>query len=199
MHARRPALRPLRLRGAAVVLGTTLVATALVATALPSVVPARGVDANAPVLAVAARNAAQAAPDLSPFATAPGQVPSEMYLDAQQHAADPNTFVPGGRVNVGFQPRPEDGSAVGGPAPRALPAGRLSGTQMARDTTTVPAAGAGAPIPASTPDPVTIPARAAELCGPGARSSGGAPRRPPCDVTSTGSCRTGRSPIRPLG
>ena len=172
MHARRPALPPLRHGGAAVVLGA-----AMLATLLPAAVPARGGEVKFPVLAVTAGDAAPAAPDLSPFVTTPGQGPSEMYLDAQQHAGDPNEFVPGGRVSVGFQPRAGDGSTVGGRAPRALPAGRLSGTQMARDAATTPSTEPGASIPSATPgsfnvrdvgtsDPVAIPARGTSLAIP---------------------------------
>ena len=136
MHARRPALRPFRLRSAAVVLCAALAATALLAAAVPAAVPARGADASAPVPAVAAPHAVPAAPDLGPLVTPPSQVPSEMYLDAQQHAADPNTFEPGGRVTVGFQPR---GST---PDPVAMPARAASFA--------VPAPAAPAPLAATT-------------------------------------------------
>jgi spore germination protein YaaH/flagellar hook assembly protein FlgD len=132
---------------------------------------------STPVVAVTPGDPITAAPDLSQFSTAPGQVPSEMYLDAQQHAGDPNTFVPGGRVSVGFQPRAGDGSMVGGRPARALPAGRLSGAQMAREVATTPSARQGAPTPAAPqgrsdsggagiPDAGTIPARAAGLAIP---------------------------------
>ena len=57
--------------------------------------------------------------------------PSQMYEDAMRHAADPNGFAPGDRVTVGFRPRAGDRWAVGGDVPRALPAGRLSGREMA--------------------------------------------------------------------
>jgi hypothetical protein len=155
MHARRPALPLLRLRGAAaVVLGA-----AMLAALLPATIPARGGQVNTPVLAVTSRDAAPAAPDLSPFATAPGQGPSEMYLDAQRHAGDPNEFVPGGRVSVGFQPRAVDGSTVGGRVPGALPAGRLSGMQMASDAATTPSSEPGAP---------TVPAAHAAYAAPAA-------------------------------
>ena len=43
------------------------------------------------------------------------------------HAADKIAFAPGGRVTVPFKPRKADRWAVGGVAPTALPAGRLSG------------------------------------------------------------------------
>ena len=184
MHARRPALTPLHLRGAAAMLGVAVLGAAMLATLLPAPVPARGGEANTDVLAVTVRDAA-AAPDLSPFVTAPGRGPSEMYLDAQQHAGDPDEFVPGGRVSVGFQPRAGDGSTVGGRAPVALPAGRLSGTQMARDAAAAPSIGPSASTLPATPgavnagdggtsDPVAIPARGTSLAIPAV----GAPAAP---------------------
>jgi spore germination protein YaaH/flagellar hook assembly protein FlgD len=95
--------------------------------------------------------AGPAAPDLGPYRTDPGQGPSEMYLDAQLHAGDPNGFVPGGRVDVGFEPRAGDGSTGGSLALPTLPAGRLSGAQMARDP--APSPGPGGPPGAAPPDP----------------------------------------------
>ena len=172
MHARRPALPPLCFRGAAVVLGA-----AMLAALLPAKIPARGGEVDTPVLAVTAGETAPAAPDLSPFVSTPGQSPSEMYFDAQQHAGDPNQFVPGDRVSVGFRPRAGDGSTVGGRAPHALPAGRLSGTQMAGDAAATPSTGPGTPTAPATPtianaadgatsDPVAIPARGTSLAIP---------------------------------
>ena len=185
MHARRPALRPPGLRGAALVVGM-----AMLAVLMPGAGPARGGEIVAPIdvawassadaaasaadatpatpATPAARTdpAAPATPDSGQSATPPGLAPSEMYLDSLQHAGDPNTFVPGGRVTVGFQPRPGDGSAVGGTAPQPLPAGRLSGTEMDSRATAAPAPAPGSLAPtASTGDsrligPVAIPARA---------------------------------------
>ncbi len=211
MHARRSALRQVPTRGVALVVGL-----AMSATLLPAAAPARGGEAGAPILPVAAPDlivtagataaapdvivatgdttaaapdvivatgdttaaapdviasagnataaaadhtartradpAGTAAPDLSPYLTAPGQGPSEMYLDAQLHAGDPNDFVPGARVNVGFEPRAGDGATVGGQAPRALPAGRLSGAQMARDP--APSTSLGDPTGGATTDSI---------------------------------------------
>ncbi len=174
MLARRPSLRLLRLRGTAVVLGA-----AMTAMLLPAAAPARGSEVSSPVIALAPGQPIKVAPDLGPLVTAPGQDPTEMYLDAQQHAGDPNTFVPGGRVSVGFQPRAGDGSSVGGRAPRALPAGRLSGAQMAREIGATPTAQPGAPTEPPVPGsasaggagilvPVAIPARATSLVIPAA-------------------------------
>ena len=163
---------------------------AMLASLVPEAAAARLVEPPVPAPAIATRDAAPAiagavaapgAPDLSQFVTTPGQGPSEMYLDAQQHAGDRTAFVPGGRVSVGFEPRPGDGDTVGGQAPRALPAGRLSGTQMADAPTTAPPATPVAPAPATpgswsaagaaTPDPVAIRARSTSLAIPAARAS----------------------------
>jgi spore germination protein YaaH len=65
-----------------------------------------------------------------PFAGG-GVQPGIQYEDATAHAADPNTFSPGGRVSVGFRPRAADGWAVDGGRPLALPGGRATGRQMA--------------------------------------------------------------------
>ena len=173
MHVRRTALPPVTGRGAALVLGV-----AMLAALLPTPVSVRGVVVRSPVLSgVTSARAAPPAPDLAPFATAPGHDPSEMYLDAQQHALDPNEFVPGGRVSVGFEPRAGDGSTVGGREARPLPAGRLSGTQMAHDAAPVSSAGAGARIHDRVPgfesgrdvtpsDPIVIAARRTSLTVP---------------------------------
>jgi spore germination protein YaaH/flagellar hook assembly protein FlgD len=61
----------------------------------------------------------------------PGQGPSQAYLDMMAAESRHYSFEPGGRVTVGFRPRPDDRWPVDGAAPRALPAGRLSGEQMA--------------------------------------------------------------------
>ena len=53
--------------------------------------------------------------------------PTIQYEEALAHADDRIVFVPGARVNIPFEPRPEDDWAVGGVAPRTLPAGRLTG------------------------------------------------------------------------
>ena len=64
-------------------------------------------------------------------ATADG--PSIQYEEAQAHAGDVIDFEAGGRVTVGFTPRPDDTWAVGGVAPRALPAGKASGYEIRAD------------------------------------------------------------------
>jgi hypothetical protein len=56
---------------------------------------------------------------------------SPHYLDALAHAADRVAFEPGDRVTEPFRPRAEDHWNVGGVAPRRLPAGRVSGADMA--------------------------------------------------------------------
>ena len=59
------------------------------------------------------------------------QHPSIAYLEAMEHEDDAIAFEPGGRVEVGFTPRADDGWPIDGHAPRALPAGRASGREMA--------------------------------------------------------------------
>ncbi len=58
--------------------------------------------------------------------------PSVAYEQAMAHAADPNTFTPGDRVDTPFAPRSTDHWLVDGRAPMSLPAGRASGRDMAR-------------------------------------------------------------------
>jgi spore germination protein YaaH/flagellar hook assembly protein FlgD len=61
-------------------------------------------------------------------ATGPGTVrPTIQYEEAMAHAGDRTAFAAGDRVSVPFKPRKADRWAVGGRAPRALPAGRVSG------------------------------------------------------------------------
>jgi len=55
---------------------------------------------------------------------------STHYAESLAHAADPNEFVPGGRVQVGYQPRAGLRRQIDGAPERALPGGRLSGLQM---------------------------------------------------------------------
>lgn len=63
--------------------------------------------------------------------TSPDQKPSIIYNEAMAHGHDRIPFVPGGRVTVGFTPRPDDRWPVGGSAPTKLPSGRESGREMA--------------------------------------------------------------------
>ena len=72
--------------------------------------------------------------------------PSIQYEEALAHANDKVAFAPGGRVSVPYAPRPADDWAVGGVAPRRLPAGRLSG-QALRELEPGPLA----PQPAESP------------------------------------------------
>ena len=85
MHARPPALPPLRHGGAAVVLGA-----AMLATLLPAAVPARGGEVKFPALAVTAGDAAPAAPDLSPFVTTPGACSGPHRTVPYQSTAGPS-------------------------------------------------------------------------------------------------------------
>ncbi|HYM84354.1 MAG TPA: cell wall-binding repeat-containing protein, partial [Candidatus Dormibacteraeota bacterium] len=85
--------------------------------------------------------------------------PTEMYLDAMAHASDRMDFQPGGRVTVGFSPRADDRSLVGGAPARPLPAGRASGRQMlASPQGASDVAGAGTAPAAPIDAPVDAPA-----------------------------------------
>jgi spore germination protein YaaH len=57
--------------------------------------------------------------------------PSIQYLDTLAHEHDKLAFVPGDRVTVGFTPRPADTWTVDGGRPVSLPAGRVSGHELA--------------------------------------------------------------------
>ena len=57
--------------------------------------------------------------------------PSIAYEQAMAHEHDQIEFKPGGRVAVGFTPRPRDLWPIDGHAPAALPAGRATGREMA--------------------------------------------------------------------
>jgi len=62
---------------------------------------------------------------------APGAIqPTIQYDEAMAHAGDKIAFAPGDRVSVPFKPRAGDHWAVGGLAPRTLPAGRMTGGAM---------------------------------------------------------------------
>lgn len=61
---------------------------------------------------------------------AAGLEPTIHWQEAEEHEDDRIAFAPGGRVTVGFKPRPSDRWTVGGVAPRALPAGRLDGARL---------------------------------------------------------------------
>ena len=69
--------------------------------------------------------------------------PTVQYEEAVAHANDTTRFAPGARVTVPFTPRGADRWTVGGVQPRALPAGRLSGTAM-RATSAAPGRKSGA-------------------------------------------------------
>jgi spore germination protein YaaH/flagellar hook assembly protein FlgD len=56
--------------------------------------------------------------------------PTIQYEEAVAHADDHIAFAAGDRVAVPFSPRASDRWSVGGTAPRALPAGRVSGKAM---------------------------------------------------------------------
>src|SRR6187200_2965645 len=82
--------------------------------------------------------------------------PTVQYEEAMAHAADKIAFAPGARVTVPFKPRVADRWVVGGGAPTALPAGRLSGKAI-RDggpaSRLAPAKPSAAVGPADLPNP----------------------------------------------
>ncbi|OGO56206.1 MAG: hypothetical protein A2V85_07630 [Chloroflexi bacterium RBG_16_72_14] len=115
----------------------------------------------------------------------PAQHPSIAYLEAMEHEDDAITFQPGGRVEVGFAPRADDGWPIDGRAPKPLPPGRASGREMAAspqgsrwaeiggaagptdgaagsiDQDGAPGAGPGSANPGATPAPTPAPVDAA--------------------------------------
>jgi spore germination protein YaaH/flagellar hook assembly protein FlgD len=93
--------------------------------------------------------------DPSAATAAAGLSPTIHWEEVQKHAGDRITFTAGDRVTVGFTPRPSDRWKVGGVEPRALPAGRLDGRRMRRDTLTTPAQAPAAPP--ATPEPAASP------------------------------------------
>ena len=60
-----------------------------------------------------------------------GVEPTIQYQDALAHQDDRIAFTPGGRVDVPFTPRADDGWFIDGQAPAALPAGSATGRAMA--------------------------------------------------------------------
>ena len=82
--------------------------------------------------------------------------PTVQYEEAMAHAADKIAFAPGARVTVPFKPRKADRWVVGGVAPTALPAGRLSGKAIREGgpaSRVAPAKPSAAVGPADLPNP----------------------------------------------
>ena len=88
---------------------------------LPSPPDAPPIGATAPNLAA---QAAAAAADSGPLQ------PGIQYEEAMAHEGDRLSFVPGERVSVGFSPRAGDTWAVAGHAPRPLPDGNATGSEI---------------------------------------------------------------------
>ncbi len=106
--------------------------------------------------------------------------PGIHYEEAQAHAADRIAFKPGGRVDVPFTPRAGDRTPVGGVSPRALPAGRATGAQMAaapQGSESAETETGDAPVDA----PVDAPAVAPSDVQP---AEGAVARRPAGDATA---------------
>ena len=122
-------------------LGLLLAALVAVPSAIaPGSVVARSSPAApaGPVGAAPASGSAAPAPDREP-ATAPEpaagaeaatNLPSIHFRDALAHTGDTIEFEPGGRVDVPFTPRAGETWEVDGQAPRALPAGHVTGRAM---------------------------------------------------------------------
>jgi spore germination protein YaaH/flagellar hook assembly protein FlgD len=110
----------------------------LASTALAVLLAAGVLPAPAQVAAAAPVGSSQADADNAAGAIdaggegGPGELPSTAYAEWLAHEHDRIDFPPGDRVTVGFKPRPDDRWAVGGQAPRTLPAGRAAGRDMAR-------------------------------------------------------------------
>lgn len=83
------------------------------------------------------------------------QQPSTAYEEWLAHESDRISFIPGGRVTVGFAPRQGDQWSVGGGAPEPLPAGRTTGAAMAAATQGSVWAPGGGPVngPPASPEP----------------------------------------------
>jgi spore germination protein YaaH/flagellar hook assembly protein FlgD len=86
-----------------------------------------------------------------------GLQPTIHYEEAERHAADRIRFTPGGRVTVGFRPRPGDPFSVGGASPTALPAGRLDGAAIRAQGATARADHGARTRAPSRPDPGAAP------------------------------------------
>lgn len=134
MNQLRPAARPSPRRRLAGVAALAALLLALLAG------QAATVRAGEPVRSTA---------DLRDRATGPGGAPSAMYEDAMAHEGDRLAFAPGDRVTVPFRPRAGDLWAIAGQAPVELPAGTLSGREMAG----LPAASDGGPVVTQSPAP----------------------------------------------
>ena len=104
----------------------TAVLSALLAVGMLPVPGAAVAAQPAPAVATTDPATAPAAADETPE-----QRPSIAYEEAMAHEHDVIRFEPGGRVDLGFTPRADDGWPIDGQAPRTLPAGRASGREMA--------------------------------------------------------------------
>ncbi len=131
---RRSPVRPGHLRA--------LAALGLIAALVlePGLATARSTAGSTPALGATAGTPASSRPQpvRRPDRGEPGapaeptlEEPSIIALEAAAHADDRIVFTPGGEVSVPFVPRPDDNWSVGGRAPKKLPAGAASGSEMA--------------------------------------------------------------------
>lgn len=152
-----------------VVLVAVLAAGSFPTTVAIAVVPATPIKAAQPFPEANPRQTPARAPvpasgDLAGVDETAGLRPSIAYEEAMAHANDRIVFEPGGKVEIGFTPRADDRWPVDGRAPRALPAGRATGSQMAsseqgtawaklEDATTAEPSPGAEPEPTVTLDP----------------------------------------------
>lgn len=95
----------------------------------------RSIDGDQQAELALSREGTVGATDIALAPTGPIE-PGIQYEDALAHEHDRIAFQAGGTADVPFKPRADDGWPVDGQAPRALPAGRLSGLEIARGQTT---------------------------------------------------------------
>ena len=137
-HHRRPASVAARRSQMVALFGTIALLSSLfaapVAADQPAGLPIRPLSPAAVSVAPAAARGREATETSAPAEK--GQSPTTLrptiqYEEAIAHEKDKIRFTPGARVTVGFSPRAGDRWTVGGHAPRALPAGNASGTEIA--------------------------------------------------------------------
>ncbi len=112
-----------------------------------------------------------------------GLEPTIHYEEALRHAGDTTSFEAGGRVTVGFVPRASDRALIGGAAPRALPAGRLTGRELRRAAPT-PAEPNGVKAPTPAVDPADPTPDAAGTPSPDPTEAPAAPSPAASDLPS---------------
>jgi spore germination protein YaaH len=158
-HPRRRPIDPSRRSRPVALLAAVVLTTGLLATPVAAAPPAAERPAPASAGVAAPLPGARTRP-AAPADDAPELPPSVQYEDAMAHEQDAISFEPGKRVSVGFSPRATDTWPIDGRAPRPLPAGRLSGLELARtpqgESTGETAAPASAPVDGAAAEPSTV-------------------------------------------